>query len=430
MLIMPRFSLLVAAQQFMTKELISYEDELFNLLFLDIENFSVNRATKIVDQERRFSIYGTRGVGKTTAMQGILLQTLLQSRDLKILPITVTVKGAKAASNIKELEDAFYRSVISGVWNVSQLKERENRITENAQKYAPWIARKILEASSIIFPPLILASDACEKCLKWLINKLNKPNVEAIITSKDLDVRHVSEMLISKLIKDEGIPIFAIDELDKMSSDTLLSDFFDGNQSWFQGKRGIITLTYTFGESMKEATTSSVRRLSTVETYPGVTKYEDAEKIIHSRAFIGISQIQKQEKTATETVQKILPPETIKALLNVSAPNTYLMLERTYEAIQAAIESKSEIVKPEHVFKEEKEIEVPTKLEYEILKELSKGRLTPKDIAERIDRPLPSIVRSLKEMMNKNWVVRVGAGKRAYYSLTNRGETASRRRAQ
>ncbi|MCS7119666.1 MAG: hypothetical protein NZ952_00430, partial [Candidatus Bathyarchaeota archaeon] len=88
---MPRSAILMAAQQFMTKELISYEDELFTLLFHDIENFSANRASMIIDQERRFSIYGTRGVGKTTAMQGILLETLLQSRDLKVLPISVTV---------------------------------------------------------------------------------------------------------------------------------------------------------------------------------------------------------------------------------------------------------------------------------------------------------------------------------------------------
>jgi DNA-binding MarR family transcriptional regulator len=426
---MPRNTILVAAQQFMTKELISYEDELFNMLFHDIESFSAAHASKIIEQERRFSIYGTRGVGKTTAMQGILWQTLSLSRDTKVLPISVTVKGAKSASNIRELEDAFYRSIILGVWSTSQLKEKHNKLKETAQKYAPWITRKILEASSIIFPPLILASDVCEKGLKWLINKLNKPNIESIITSKDLDIRHVSEMLISELIEDKCIPIFAIDELDKMSSDTLLSDFFDGNQSWFQGKRGIITLTYTFGESMKEATTSSVRRLSKVETYPGVTKYEDAEKILHTRAFIGVSQIQKHEKIATETVKKILPQETIRSILNVSAPNTYLMLERTYEAIQNAIESKSETVKPEHVFTEEKEIEAPTELENQILKELSKGRLTPKDIADRIDRPLPSIVRSLKDMMNKNWVIRVGVGKRAYYSLTNRGDTAIRRRS-
>ena len=103
------------------------------------------------------------------------------------------------------------------------------------------------------------------------------------------------------------------------------------------------------------------------------------------------------------------------------------MLERTYEAIQNAIESKSKTVTPDHVFREEKEVEVPTELEYQILRELSKGRLTPTDLAERLDRPSPSVVRALKEMRNKNWVIRVGMGKRAYYSLTTRGDTAIKR---
>lgn len=426
MLIMPHSTILVAAQQFMTRELISYEDELFSLLYHDIGDFSSQQAPKIVTQERRISIYGTRGVGKTTAMQGVLWHAL-SIRDVKVVPITITVKGAKAASNIRELEDAFYRSVISGVWEVSQFKKKEARLKETSQKYAPWVVRKITEAFGIIFPPLALASDATEKGVKWLVDKLNQPDIETILTSTKVDTRHIADLLIGRLEKTGTIPIFAIDELDKVSSDTLLSDFFDGNQSWFQGKRGIIALTYTFGEAIKEATTSSVRRLSTVETFPGVIKQKDAEKIIYSRAFIGLSQIQKQEKIAIETAHEILPQETIKAILNVSAPNTYLMLERTYEALQRAIESKSRTVTPEHVFKEEAEVEIPTELEYQILKELSKGRLTPKDIADRLDRPSPSVVRSLKEMMNKNWVIRVGMGKRAYYSLTTRGDAAMKR---
>jgi len=424
---MPYSNVLIAAQQFMTRELVSYEDELFSLLYHDIGGFATQQTPKIVTQERRISIYGTRGVGKTTAMQGILWHALSTSKDTKVIPITITVKGAKAASNIKELEDAFYRSAISGVWEVSQFKKKEGRLKESTQKYAPWIARKITEAFGIVLPPLALASDVAEKGIKWLVGKLNQPDIETILTSAKIDTRHVADILTSRLEETGTLPVFAIDELDKVSSDTLLSDFFDGNQSWFQGKRGIIALTYTFGEAIKEATTSSVRRLSTVETFPGVIKQEDAEKIIHSRALMGLSQIQKQEKTAIETTQEILPQEAIKAILNVSAPNTYLMLERMYEALQRAIEAKSKTVTPEHVLKEETEIEIPTELKYQILRELSKGRLTPTDIVDRLDRPSPSVVRSLKEMMSKNWVIRVGMGKRAYYSLTTRGDTAMKR---
>ena len=418
---------LMASQQFMTRELLSYEDELFGLLYHDIGHFAAQRSPRIVSQDRRISIYGVRGVGKTTAMQGVLWHVLSTSKDTKVMPITITVKGAKAASSIKELEDAFYRSVISGVLEVAGFKKKEGKLREGTKKYAPWIGRKITEAFSIVFPPLVLASDLAEKGIKWLVSRLKQTDIETILTSTTIDTRHVADILIGRLEKTGTLPIFVIDELDKVSSDTLLSDFFDGNQSWFQGKRGILALTYTFGESIKETVASSVRRLSTVEMYPGVITQEDAEKIIHSRAFLGISQIQKKEKAAIETTQELLPPETIKTILNVSAPNTYLMLERTYEAIQRAIESKSKTVMPEHVFKEETEIEIPTQLEHQILKELSKGRLTPTDIAGRLDKASSSIVRSLKRLMNKNWVTRVGVGKRAYYSLTARGDAAIKR---
>ena len=427
MLIMPASKNLTASQQFMTRELLSYDDELFGLLYHDIGDFAAQQSQRIVGQNRRVSIYGVRGVGKTTAMQGALWHALSTSEDAKIMPITITVKGAKAASTIKELEAAFYRSVISGVLEVAEFRKKEDNLKKGTQKYAPWIARKITEAFSVVFPPLALASDLAEKGIKWLVDRLKQPDIETILASTAIDTRHVADILIRRLDEAGTLPVFVIDELDKVSSDILLSDFFDGNQSWFQGKRGILALTYTFGESIKETVTSSVRRLSSVEMYHGVTTQEDAERIIHSRAFLGISQVQKKEKAAIETTKEIFPQETIKTILNVSAPNTYLLLERTYEAIQKAIESQSKTIMPKHVFEEETEIEIPTQLEYQILNALSKGRLTPTDIADRLDKTSSSVVRALKGMMKNNWVTRVGVGKRAYYSLTARGAAATKR---
>jgi len=418
---------LLAAQQFMTRELISYEDEFFSLLYHDIEDFALKRSQRIVEQNRRISIYGVRGVGKTTAMQGVLWHALSKFEDLKIMPVTITVRGVKSSVNVKELEDAFYRSVISGILSVAEFKKKESWLRAEAKKYVPWIGRKITEAFSLIFPPLTLASDIAEKSIKWLVERFRQTDIQSILTSTTIDIKHVADILTYRL-EEEGVSLlFAIDELDKVSSDTLLSDFFDGNQSWFQGKKGILALTYTFGESIKETIASSVRRISTVEMYPGITRQEDAEKIIYSRAYLGISQIQKSEAEASEKTQEILPPETINAILNVSAPNTYLMLERTYEAIEKAIETRSKRVLPDHVYREEETVEIPTELEYKILKELIKGRLTPKEIAERLERPSSSIVRSLRKIMHKNWVTRVGIGKRAYYSLTPHGDSAIRR---
>ena len=418
---------LVAAQQFMTHELTSFGDELFGLLYHDVGGFASKRVSQIFDQGRRISIYGVRGVGKTTAMQGMFWHGLTELDNGKVVPISVTVKGAMAAQSLKELEDVFYRAVVSGILQTAEHKKRKRKLQETARRYAPWIARKITEASGLIFPPLALASDFAEEGIRWLVRNLGQQDIQRILTSTSIDIRQSSEILINRLEERGLIPVFVIDELDKVVQDTLLSDFFDGNQSWFQGRRGVIALTYTFGESVREAVASSVRRISTVEVYPGITEYEDAMRIIHSRALLGISQIQKDEASTKNVVEEIFSQEAVKAILNVSAPNTYLMLERAYEALSRAIETRSSTVLPEHVIEEEEEIIIPTDLESLILGELVKGRLTPSDISERLDKKSPSIVRSLSRMMEKNWVTRVGAGKRAYYSLTARGSSALRR---
>jgi DNA-binding PadR family transcriptional regulator len=51
-----------------------------------------------------------------------------------------------------------------------------------------------------------------------------------------------------------------------------------------------------------------------------------------------------------------------------------------------------------------REAPVPTRLQHIILDELSLGRLSPSEIARRIDRKEESIVRALKAMMRNNWV--------------------------
>jgi DNA-binding MarR family transcriptional regulator len=61
------------------------------------------------------------------------------------------------------------------------------------------------------------------------------------------------------------------------------------------------------------------------------------------------------------------------------------------------------------------------------MKELSKGRLTPSDLSGQLDKYSSSIVRVLQELMKKRWVPRVRKGKRAYCSLTMRGDAAIKR---
>lgn len=80
------------------------------------------------------------------------------------------------------------------------------------------------------------------------------------------------------------------------------------------------------------------------------------------------------------------------------------MFERTYAAIQKAIGKDSTTVTPELVFEEQTETLIPTRLEYDIIKELSKGRLTPNDLSGQLDKYSSFIVRVLQELMKKRWV--------------------------
>lgn len=419
---------LIAAKQFVVKELFSYQDELFGILFRDVSGFSRSVSDRIFGQrDRRISIYGVRGQGKTTAMQGALWIPFEEKRGEKYLPINVGVTGAKGIESSSQLSDLFYKSVILGVNRVARSPGLKNNILKSANRYAPWVAKKIVEAVGIVFGPAALASDLAEKGVKYIVGRLGYSNIDTLIASKNLDSHQAATLLVDELDRLGARPIFVIDELDKVEHDTVLSDFFDSNQGWFQGKQGIISLSYTFGESLKETLVTSASRISSIERYEGITSFDDAAEIVRRRVGVGLSQIEKTEEATKQAIVRIIPDETVKAILNVSAPNTYIMLERTSEAIDEAIKSKSREVTPDHVYAKPEETTVPAKLEASILSELSAGRLSPSTVSDRLQRDRGLITRTMKKMMKKDWVGRIGEGKRAYYYITAKGEAALRR---
>jgi DNA-binding MarR family transcriptional regulator len=233
--------------------------------------------------------------------------------------------------------------------------------------------------------------------------------------------------LIDKLEHEGGKLIFMIDELDKVDNDTALSDFFDGNQAWFQGKQGMISLSYTFGKSLSKTLVTSASRISLIESFPGIASPEDAGVIIRKRIKLGLSQIKANEEEAEGTALKIMPDETVKAILNVSALNSHILLERTSQAIDRAIRAKAKFVSPDHVSVEPEEQAIPTSLEASILRELTACKLSPSVISDRLQKDRGLTTRTLQKLMTKNWVDRHGEGKRAYYFITPKGEAAYRR---
>ena len=310
---------LQVAKQFMVKELTSYQDELFCQLFRDISGFSQGIADRVFGQrDRRISIYGVRGLGKTTAMQGALWAGLREKRADNYVPVNVVALGASGVRDPRQLSEVFYKSVILGVNRVAKASGLKNELAQAAARYAPWVARKITEAAGVVIGPIALASDLSENGVKWLVKHLGYSNIDSLLGSNVLDSQQAATLLVDKLEDQGGKLVFIIDELDKVEDDTVLSDFFDGNQAWFQGKQGMISLSYTFGESLSKTLVTSASRISLIERFPGVTSLEDAAEIIRRRVELGLSQIEKSEEAAKEAAIKMIPDETVRAILNVS----------------------------------------------------------------------------------------------------------------
>ncbi len=416
----------------MVKELTSYQDEVFGLLFRDIAGFSGKISEEVFHQrDRRISIYGVRGMGKTTAMQGAVWLFVGSGEKEGIsdhFAANVVVSGAKGIQDARQLSDIFHRSVILGVSRVADSSAMKQRVTGSAGRYAPWVAKKITEGAGIVFGPAALASDAVEKGVKWLVDRLGYSSIDSLLASRSLDPGQASTLLLDRLEKVGKRPMFIIDELDKVDDDVILSDFFDGNQAWFQGKQAILSLSYTFGESLKKTLVTAASRISRLEAFPGVTSFDDASEIIRGRARLGLSQTGKEEHEVRELADRLIPDDVVGAVLNVSAPNTYVMLERMSRALDLAIQSKSTRVLPEYVATEESEGLVPTPLEVLVLNELKAGRLSPSVVSERLEKDRGLVTRILRKMMERDWVGRVGSGKRAYYHITAKGEAALRRK--
>lgn len=416
------------AKQFMVKELTSYQDELFTVLFWDVSGFSRSIADRVFGQsDRRISIYGVRGLGKTTAMQGALWAGLGEENADRFIPVNVVVLGARGVGNQRQLSEVFYRSVITGVNRVAKASGFKNDVSKAAARYSPWLARKITEAAGVVFGPVGLASELSERGVKWLVDRLGYSNIDSLVGSKNVDLQQAATLLIDRLEERGAKVVFAIDELDKVEDDVVLSDFFDGNQAWFQGKQGLVSLSYTFGESMRKTLVTAASRISVIEKYPGVTSLEDASEIIRRRIELGLSQVEKSEAAVKEAAKQIMPEETVRAILNVSAPSVHIMLERASQAIDQAVNSKATMISPEHVYMEPAEEANPTKLEALILQELVVCRLSPSVVADRLQRDRGLITRTLKKLMQSGWVGRIGAGNRAYYYITAKGEAALQR---
>jgi len=409
-------------QQYLQPAPLPYDDPLFSQLYHDLNDFVRQNTGKVFEHRRPVAIYGERGIGKSTAMHGVLVAGLARHLVERPLPVVVEVTGASAAENLDALQQFFYRAIISGIARVGLQRNRLELAKKIAERYGPRVGRKITEAAALIFPPVALAAEGVEQVLKGVLGRLHVKELDILLSSREANLQQIADSTLRELERDNYVPILIVDELDKVRDDVLLSDFFDGNQAFFQGRRLIQSLSYTFGESTREALMSSVRRFSEVELFRGISSLKDVEAIVLSRVRLGLAQA--GTTNPDEEARTLFPNDTLKALANVSAPNTNMLLNRAYSAVEQAIALRSEIIRPE--FLQHDLGPIPSELETLILRQLSKSKAGPTEVASRLHKTKQSVSRALLKMTGQGWVSRTGEGKRSYYAITERGYLALR----
>ena len=421
-------SSLLAAQQHVTSWLLRYDDELFGLLYQDIDETPKELATQVFEHGRSVSIYGVRGIGKTTMMQAVLWHGL-RSPGRKFLPVIVEVVGANSVSNQSELADKFYRAVLSGLISAGSLESKHGKVKSAVGSHVPWIAASAVSALGLVFPPVAVGSHAARKALATLLNKLGigEDGESSLLIYKNIEPKIAVDFIVDKLTESDIHPVFVTDELDKVPNDAMLSEFFNGNQGWFQGKRSIISLSHTYGQSIEKKTIESLGRLSQAQKIEGPTTVDQFKKILQARLLLGISNIETSESRAMKTVQNMFPDEVIEAVVNMYVPNIYLMLEHSYRAIQRTRARNGMQVVPGDLEKfESAKIREPTGIEMKILSHLSKKPSGPKELIARTKKNRGTITKGIKSLYSDDLIEKTGTGKNVRYSITQKGEAARR----
>jgi len=312
-----RIDSLLAAQQHVTTWLLRFDGEFFGLLYRDIDDTAKDLATQVFEHGRSVSVYGVRGIGKTTLMQGVLWHGL-QNPGKRFLPVIVDVADASSVSGQSELADKFYRAVLSGLISAGSLDKKHGRIKSAVGSHVPWIAASAVSALGLIFPPVGICSRATQKAVESSLDKvgMKESDKDSLVINKNIEPKIAVDLIAEDLADSDVHPVFVIDELDKVPNDIMLSGFFEGNQGWFQGKRSVISLSHTFGRSVEKKTVESLARFSQAHKIEGPASVEQFKEVLYARLLLGISNIERNESRAMQAAQNIFPDEVVEAIVN------------------------------------------------------------------------------------------------------------------
>lgn len=140
---------------------------------------------------------------------------------------------------------------------------------------------------------------------------------------------------------------------------------------------------------------------------------------------LGISNVEPNESRAMQIVQNIFPDEVVEQIVNRYVPNTYLMLEYSYRAIQKARLRKTTQLALNDLEKfESTKTREPTEIELTILDILSKNASRPKELITKTKKNRGTITKSIKSLYSDDLIEKTGMGKNVKYSITQKGEAA------
>ena len=416
-----------ASRKYLTTWLLEYTEEYFALLYHDVGGIAKSKAKEVFEHGRSLAFYGGRGTGKTTLMQGILMCGLEKyaSKDRQFLPVNVLVTGANTVTSKKDLELKFYQSILAGFRLSLRTKSRLEQTKQILTNLAPWLGGGAMTTLGVIFPPVLAASGAVHQILERLTGSTDMDNMDMLVASNDVNHQTVANQIIREMEDKNITPIFVIDELDKVTDDALLSGFFEGQQGWFQGKRCIISLSFTYGQSVKDATTYSVRRFCALQKIDGVTEQSEFDSIIQKRLQLGISEIESKKNLVKSQANEIMPDHVSAWIINSFAPHINLMLEATYNSVKSALDDGRTGLRIED-FQNNGSNEKPTELGRRILDELTMGAQQPSELAITLNKKMPTVSRILTKMKKAGWVGSEGTRSKKYF-IQQKGESARHR---
>lgn len=411
---------------------IAYADEFFSLLFVDVGNSADSLAEGLFGSEdRRVAVYGPRGVGKSAILQGIAFSGI-QHGMLK-LPVVAKIGEARSVSTVAELEDRFFTAVAKAIASIPNIHSNWSKVTKEdlLAKYSPWLATAVSNAASIFSLPLAIVSRVISDTIRSVVKPSNYRSLEELLTSSSIKAPRLADLLVTKLYDQSVEPVFIIDELDKITDSDVVHNFIEGNQSWFEGKNVVLTMSHNIGESLKKISTGSISRIASPKPYMGLTNTKEGEEIIHKRAVLGYSSRYRDQsitiKNAQQEVYKILPESVLVEIIEQTFPNPSRMLRLTYDALEeAATKGKSVPEALRAVTPVKPSTTRITKRRLQILETLSAGPMTLTELARSLDVSTGSLFVTLGRMVSKGFLQTTKDAGQVHYHLTENGNTILR----